>query len=108
MKVKGIRHTGIVTSNINTMIKFYTEVFGFNVIWDKIERPVGFKEDIHTVKLQAEDGSILELCNKHIENWHIALTISNTNKELTNILENKISWIRDPDGNLLELVDESV
>ncbi len=99
MKIKGIRHIGFVTSNMTEMIRFYKDFLGLELYWDKIEQPehTGYKYPIRTVKLKAEDGTIIELLDKCPHGNHFALTVSG-------IKTNPMVWIKDPDGNEIEVV----
>lgn len=101
MKVKGIRHIGLETSNMEEMIRFYKDL-GLKLYWDKIEHPehTGFKEDVRTVKLRCEDETVIELVNNHEYKNHFALNVLGT--------ERKVEWIKDPDGNMLEVVNEKL
>ena len=101
MKVKGIRHIGLETLNMNKMIKFYQEL-GLELYWDKIEQPehTGFKEPVRTVKLKCEDKTVIELTSNHEYRNHFALNVTGTKK--------KVEWIKDPDGHMLEIVNEEL
>jgi len=98
MKIKGIRHVGIETKNLNKMVSFYEEL-GMTVFYDKTVKPKGLKQKIKMVKLKSEDGSVIELTQGHTNSYHIAFNTDN-NKDLI--------WLKDPDGNLLEIVNEKL
>ena len=97
LKVKGIRHIGIEVRDMNKMLKFYKGL-GLKVIWDKIEQPEEWDCKIHTIKLECPDGTIIELCEGHKSDIHFALNVTDTDK--------KVTWLRDPENNLLELVND--
>lgn len=66
--MKNIRHTGIVTKNIQKSLKFWRDLVGFKIISDKIERGnlidavLGYKNiKVRTIKLKARDSSKIEL-----------------------------------------------
>lgn len=66
--VAGTRHTGIICKDIERSLIFYRDILGLSVIqdfWDdsvyinKITGTVG--ANVHMIKLQALDGTIIEL-----------------------------------------------
>jgi len=101
MKVKGLRHIGIVTDNMVEMIRFYKDFLGLELYWDETEAPshTGYKESIRSVKFKAPDGTVIELLNACPHNNHFALTV-------TGIKTNPMVWIHDPDGNPIEVVSD--
>jgi len=101
MKVKGVRHIGLETNNLEEMVRFYRDFLGLELFWDKIESPehTGYKEAVHTVKLRAPDGTIVELLQDCPHLSHFSLTVSGINT-------NPMIWIHDPDGNAIELVSD--
>lgn len=100
MKVKGIRHIGLETGNMEKMVRFYRDTLGLELYWDRIEQPehTGFKEVVRTVKLKCGDETVIELVSNHEYKNHFALNVVGTKKG--------IEWIKDPDGNVLEMVNE--
>jgi len=98
IRVIGIRHIGIETDNMEEMIKFY-EKLGLQVYWDEIEQPdhTGFDEPVRTVKMFCKDNSTIELTTNHKYKNHFALDVKGT--------ETKTEWIEDPDGNMIEVVN---
>ena len=102
MKVKGIRHVGIETNNMKEMIRFYRDILGLELYWDRLEKPehTGFDEPVRTVKLKCKDGTVIELVNNHKYQNHFALNVLGTKR--------KVGWIKDPDGNMLEVVNETL
>lgn len=68
MSVTGIRHTGIVVSNMATSLPFYRDLLGLEVWWDQIEEGPMMEAvtgvpgaRVHTVKLKAPNGVSIEL-----------------------------------------------
>ena len=136
-----IRHTGIVTSNIEKSISFY-ENFGFKIQKDMLESGdyIDNFSDlsgvlVRTVKMSLENGDMIELLNykSHPEKpdmsrkitqigcSHIALTVPNLDNLYDKLLEQdvdfnsppqyspdgyaKVTFCKDPDGSLVELVE---
>lgn len=99
--IKGIRHIGIEVKDMGKMINFY-ESLGLELFWDKIEKPghTGFEQPVRTVKLRCNDGTIIELVENHKYKNHFALTTIGTNK--------KVEWIKDPEGNMIEMVNDEL
>ena len=136
-----IRHTGIVTSDIEKSILFY-ENFGFKIQKDMLES--GDYIDnfsalsdvlVRTVKMSLENGDMIELLNyeSHPEKpdmsrkitqigcSHIALTVPNLDNLYDKLLKQdvvfnsppqyspdgyaKVTFCKDPDGSLVELVE---
>ena len=98
MKIKGIRHVGIETRNLKKMISFYEDL-GMTLFYDKTVKPKGLKQKIKMVKLVSKDGSVIELTQGHINSYHIAFDTDN---------KEDLIWLKDPDGNLLEIVNEKL
>ena len=71
MKIKNIRHTGIVTDNLSKSLKFYRDLLGFKIKRRMVEKGSttdalsGFKKTkVETVKLMSPDkNSMIELLN---------------------------------------------
>jgi catechol 2,3-dioxygenase-like lactoylglutathione lyase family enzyme len=136
-----IRHTGIVTSDIEKSISFY-ENFGFKIQKDMLES--GDYIDnfsalnnviVRTVKMSLENGDMIELLyyQSHPEKpdmdrkitqigcSHIALTVSDLDRLYEQLNESKVvfnsppqyspdgyakvTFCKDPDGSLIELVE---
>jgi catechol 2,3-dioxygenase-like lactoylglutathione lyase family enzyme len=92
-----IRHTGIVVTDINKSIDFYSQYFGFQVKKDMLERGEYIDNfcamndvSVRTVKMALENGNMIELLDfvSHREDnqdkkinqigcTHIALTVDN-------------------------------
>ena len=65
MKIKNIRHTGIVTDNMTESLKFYKDLLGFKIKKKMIEKGdttdalTGFKKTkVETVKLVSPEKSM--------------------------------------------------
>jgi|TARA_R110002020_G_scaffold195177_3_gene396186 catechol 2,3-dioxygenase-like lactoylglutathione lyase family enzyme len=136
-----IRHTGIVTSDIDKSISFY-ETFGFKIQKDMIESGSyidnfsALKDVIvRTVKMSLDNGDMIELLYYHthpekpdmsrkitqIGCSHIALTVPNLDNLYQELSEKgvlfnsepqhspdgyaKVTFCKDPDGSLVELVE---
>lgn len=137
-----IRHTGIVVSNLEAALHFYTDLLGFKVV-KQLNESGGYIDNISalkdvkvtTVKIAAPDGNLIELLhyNSHprapkeerklctIGVSHIALTVEDLEQEynrltMAGIIFNappqlspdgyaKVTFCKDPDGNLIELVE---
>lgn len=96
-----LRHTGIVVSNLEKMVRFYTDIMGFEIRSemsegdDYIDRLYSLKgARVKTVKMSSGDGPLIELL--HFESHprgapgrelcdtgysHIALTVDDVAKE---------------------------
>ncbi len=68
MKMKNIRHTGIVVSDMERSVKFYRDVLGLKPVIDFTEEgefidTISDLKDVrlHMIKLVAEDGGMIEL-----------------------------------------------
>ena len=96
-----IRNIVLEVKDMKRMVLFY-EKLGFEKFWDKVEKPehTGFKEDVRTVKLKDSKGTVIELTKNHPYKKHVALGVTYGEKTVT--------WIRDPDGNVLEVVNEEL
>lgn len=96
-----IRHIGLEVKDMKKMILYY-EGLGFSKFWDKMEPPehTGFKKLVRTVKLKDTEGNVLELTRNHPYKKHFALTVKYGKKPVT--------WISDPEGNMIEVVNEKL
>tara|TARA_R110000824_G_scaffold398310_1_gene602246 strand:- start:1265 stop:1693 length:429 start_codon:yes stop_codon:yes gene_type:complete len=136
-----IRHTGIVTSDIEKSISFY-ENFGFKIQKDMLESGAYIDNfsalsdvTVRTVKMSLENGDMIELLYYHshpekpdmerkitqIGCSHIALTVPDLDQLYKKLSENevifnsppqyspdgyaKVTFCKDPDGSLVELVE---
>ena len=135
-----IRHTGIVTSNIEKSISFYQRL-GFAIQKDMMESGAyidnfsGLKNVlVRTVKMSLENGDMIELLyyHSHLEKpnmrrqitqvgcSHVALTVPNLDELYNELKEEvefnsepqyspdgyaKVTFCKDPDGSLVELVE---
>lgn len=123
LEVKSIRHAGIVVTDIEQSIDFYTNILGFKVQKDLNE--CGKYIDIflgldgvkvRTVKMSLNDSGMVELLHyqTHAENIddtrrinsigcsHLALTVNNLDSLYKKILDYGLSFIspphKSPDG----------
>lgn len=140
--MKGIRHTGIVVSNLDKALYFYRDILGLKIkremletgeYIDNLSALKGVK--VKTIKMSAKDGSLIELLyyeSHHSEirsrgicdigYSHIAFTVENLDNEYKRLKEKrikfncvpqvspdgkaKVTFCRDPEGNIIELVEE--
>jgi len=136
------RHTGIVVSNLEASLNFYSGLFGFKVVrrmdesGEYIDNMSALKDvRVTTVKMAVPDGNLIELLyyhshpgmpGKHHEIYeigvsHIAFTVDNLEQEYNRLIKAgvqfnappqfspdgyaKVTFCKDPDGNLIELVE---
>jgi catechol 2,3-dioxygenase-like lactoylglutathione lyase family enzyme len=124
--ISGVRHTGIVVNDIENAIEFWTKLFNFEVVTDKVEEGefidnlLGLSDvSVRTVKLAAQDGSIIELLRftNHISLpvWdgypyttgltHVALNSKDLHSIVLKLEQNGYSKInkiqKSPDGKVL-------
>ena len=115
--IKGIRHVGIVVSNLEKALIFWRDVLGFRIIrqmeeaGQNIDAMMGLGGvQVTTVKLAGEDGSMVELLKFHShpdkEKWtgtpfstgitHIALTVSDMDKAVREMKNAGVRFPADP------------
>ena len=128
MKIKNVRHTGIVTDNLNRSLKFYRSLLGFKIKKQMLES--GETTDaisnlnntkVKTIKLTSPDNkSMIELLyyKSHLKKnkrkkyniseigiSHMAFSVFNLKKTYKNMLKKKIKFICPPkvsaDGKVL-------
>lgn len=124
--ISGVRHTGIVVSDIENAIKFWVDLLGFKIQTDQLEEGefidslLGLKNvSVRTVKLSAENGTLVELLffnsHKGLETWegspfktgitHIALSVKNIDVLVSNLMHNGYNQInqyqKSPNGKVL-------
>lgn len=142
LMLKGIRHTGIVVSDMQRSLRFYRDLLGMKV-WadftdnsDYVQAVTGEKgADIWMIKLSAEDGGGVELlqyrshpqevppprrsCDVGIN--HLAVQVQNIDTLYERLLAEgiefntppiysedrgaKVTYCRDPEGIIVELVE---
>jgi len=139
--MKNIRHAGIAVSDLDRSLHFYRDLLGLKVAKRKeesgeyIDRICGLKNAaITTVKLSADDGSLVELLYFHSHPGkgtvkkeiyatglsHVAFTVEDANKEYKRLSKAgvvfnsppklspdgyaKAAFCKDPDGVFIELV----
>ena len=112
--IKGVRHTGIVVTEIENAIKFWVNLLGFKVVIDQIEegefidKLLGLKNvAVRTVKLAAQDGSLVELLHfishKSLPTWdgnpyktgltHIAFNVADISNVVSILEQNGYSQV---------------
>lgn len=71
----GIRHAGLIVSDMEKSVDFYVNKIGFEVLqdfWDGsegINNLAGTKDmNVHMIKMKSPDGSVIELLKYHGEN----------------------------------------
>jgi catechol 2,3-dioxygenase-like lactoylglutathione lyase family enzyme len=142
-----IRHVGFVVKNLESSLKFYSDVLGLKIYrqhteeGDFINKLTGLKDvKLEWVKLIIPNGGLIELLQYHshpdqdlsgglkrsesnrLGCSHVALTVSNLSKLYEDILLNgytcksepiiapggkaKILYCNDPDGAILELIED--
>ena len=102
--MNSLRHIGIIVSDLDYAVSFWENVFGLEVVWDKIERGEYIdrlfeKEDfsIRTVKMSNGGSLMIELLSSDKVNLgseplpldvgirHIALTVDSVKRKLEQI-----------------------
>ena len=138
-----IRHTGIVVSDAEKSIEFYTKLLGFEIKKDMLESGdyIDNFSDlkdvvVRTIKMTLENGDMVELLNyqthpelpdmdrpiTRIGCSHFAMTVDNLDETYDRLVEAgvefnsppqyspdgvaKVTFCKDPDGSLVELVEE--
>ena len=138
-----IRHTGIVVSDAERSIDFYTNLLGFEIKKDMVESGdyidnfSALKDArVRTVKMTLENQDMVELLwyETHPEKpdmqrpitrigcSHIAMTVENLDDTYERLISAgvefnsppqlspdgfaKVTFCKDPDGSLIELVEE--
>ena len=143
--IKNMRHAGLVVRDLDISLVFYQELLGLSVFkrmkekGHYIERGVGITgASLEWVKLQAADGSLLELIQynsttdtpQKVKNApsdqlgcsHVAFTVKNLDLLHKTLVDKgyncnsepqmspdgmvKVMYCHDPDGIILELVEE--
>lgn len=105
MRALKVRHSGINVTNLDRSIAAY-ESIGFKVAERMTERWQGKRgvHVLHIAKLEAEDGSRIELVQGHSKH-HICVEVDSLGdfpaaKEAE---DHRVTFINDPDGNRIEL-----
>jgi len=115
--IEAIRHVGIVVSNLEKALSFWCDVLGFKAVRQmaeagpQIDAMMGLTDvQVTTVKLAAEDGSMVELLKFHShpdkDTWtgtpfstgitHIALTVSDMDKAVREMKNAGVRFPADP------------
>ena len=115
--IQNIRHTGIVVTDLEKSLQFYTQKLGFKVSKHKdesgafIDKILGLKNIVvTTVKMTLQDGQMIELLDftthkekaikKHINNigpTHLAFTVSRLDVIYLNFISDGIKFISKPE-----------
>lgn len=141
-EMKAIRHIGITVTDLDKAMGFYGDLLGFRVVkrmeerGEFIDRISGLEKiRVTTVKMAADDGSLIELLHYHSHPRprrgeekicaaglsHIAFTVEDLDAEFKSLSKAgvkfnsepqispdgyaKVAFCRDTDGNLIELVE---
>jgi catechol 2,3-dioxygenase-like lactoylglutathione lyase family enzyme len=115
--IKGVRHVGLVVSDLPKALNFWCELMGFVVVsmmeecGPHIDAMMGLKDiRVTTAKLTAPDSNLLELLcfHSHPDNptWegkpystgftHIALTVSNMDEIYQRLQKNGVIFPAEP------------
>ena len=65
--VTGISHTGIVVKNMDQMVSFYHDAFGFEVVLDAVAPPGNETDGIVDFEVERERIVLMQLGDKQIE-----------------------------------------
>ena len=123
--IRGIEHVGLCADNPATLVHWYVNILGF-----RVARAV---EERRTYFVRAPNGGMLEIYpsqhrsepvdNVHRGLRHIALSTPDLDQEVTRLRlggvdvpaetvvvtpQMKLAFFRDPEGNLLHLVERKV
>jgi len=118
--IKGMEHVGLCAEDPKTLVEWYARILGFRIVRTLHE----------TYFIRAHDGGMLEIYpakhsaapvdNVHRGLRHIALSVSNLDAEIGRLRSTgvtvpddsivmtpdmKLAFFRDPEGNLLHLVE---
>lgn len=111
-----LRHAGIVVENIEKSIKLYRDYFGFEVVWDEIEKGLFIDEilgaegiKVRTVKMKDKKSGMIELLQYYsheplkfnnsliqIGHTHLALTVIDLEKVSNDLKNLDLEFISDP------------
>lgn len=120
MEVVGTHHVALFTENFETLEKFYTETLGFPVVkrWDD-STIIFIQVGSTTIELIGRDNRSGRVANQYGFD-HLALHVADVDEAYTelgkagvqfngepkNFQDVRIVFFTDPDGNLLELVED--
>jgi len=117
--IKGIRHTGLVVSNLNKSIYFFKKILGFKIFkhmdenGEFVETILNLKNvKLTTVKLKSKNGQMIELLRFHnirkdkskIKIFsqgltHISFDVDNINKTYNLLKKNNCKFLSKPKVN---------
>ena len=120
--ILGIEHIGLCAQDPETLIEWYVRVLGFRIMLSMPERRTYFIQDrnIGMIEVYPSTAVTPQMDNVHSGLRHIAIAITGFEEELArlkksgvDIPENmivktpsmKLAFFRDPEGNLLHLVE---
>jgi catechol 2,3-dioxygenase-like lactoylglutathione lyase family enzyme len=111
--ITAIRHTGIVVSDLDKCLNFWTKIMGFEIFkiaeekGKHVDGVMGLKDvDVTTAKLKAPDGNLIELLkfnsHKSEKAWngnpystgitHIALQVDNLDKVIEKLTKHDVEF----------------
>ena len=112
-----LRHAGIYVSDMNKMVKFYTDVFNMHKSCENVIQKDSLIEELLGPAKNVEDKFIYDQSVVHIcfsvENikYVVDQLKKSSGKQCTDIHEmsngNKCCFCKDPEGNWLELIERA-
>jgi len=122
--IEGMEHIGLCATDPKPLVDWYVNILGFRI--------VRALEEFRTYFIRAQDGGMLEVYpakhtlepvdNIHQGLRHVALSVSDLDAEVARLRsagitvpaestvttsEMKLAFFRDPEGNLLHLVERT-
>lgn len=114
--IKNIRHTGIVVNDLESALRFYRDLFGFQIVkrmeesGDYIDKICGLTDvKVATVKMASPDGQLIELLHFYSHSsearprmisdpglTHIAFTVDNLDSEYDRLRKAGVSFNAPP------------
>ena len=125
MNIRSVHHVGLVTDLFERMQDFYVELLGFPVVGGFPEHQIVFLQAGSTcIELLGEDARPATPSQRAQGGWsHLALEVDDVDTAFTELVrrgveihsypeefppeapEFRIAFLRDPAGNLLELIE---
>ena len=120
MKVKNIRHSGIVVSDMERSVRFYCSLLGLKIVKDctdkgqYIDTVLGMQNvDLRMVKCVTENGGMIELLEylapkkkegvivpeirlNNIGGTHVAFSVENIDEEYATLVKAGIKFVSKP------------
>ena len=110
MVIRKLRHVGIVVGDGQDALKWYGEMFNyFPIAFESVEIDGRW---VHLAKLCHKDGSVIELLDGATARPHVSFTVNPLEFERLKELDAKlfekpgVLYIKDPWGNIIEIVEE--